>query len=145
MNHNSYQELVKKHMPKRSKIKKLFLAFFSGGMIGIGSQLLSNFLVYLFKIPIKDSYVWVGIILVLVTALLTGLGFFDVLVSFFEAGLIIPTTGFSHAVISGALDGKREGFIVGISPSMFKLCASVIVSGVTTSFILSIIGWLIYG
>ena len=46
MDHNSYQELVKKHMPKRSKIKKLFLAFFSGGMIGIGSQALSNFLVY---------------------------------------------------------------------------------------------------
>ena len=143
MDFMSYQELVKKHLPKKPKIKKLFLAFFSGGMMGIGSQALSNFLVYLFKIPINDSYLWVGITLVFVTAILTGLGLFDDLVSLFEAGLIIPTTGFSHAVISGAMDGKKEGFVVGISPSLFKLCASVIISGVVSSFILSIIGWLI--
>ena len=139
-----YQELVNKYMPKVPKIKKGLKAFLCGGLIGASSELLARLLQIIFKMSLSNSYLWVGIILVLVTAILTGLGIFDNLVKTYEAGLIIPTTGFSHSVISGSMDGHKEGVIIGIAPSMFKLCASVIVSGVVASFILSIIGWFIY-
>ena len=139
-----YQELINKYMPKVPKFKKGIKAFLCGGLIGVMSELIAKFLEFIFHISASDSYLWVGIIIVLITAILTGLGIFDNLVKLFEAGLIIPTTGFSHSVISGSMDGKKEGIIIGIAPSMFKLCASVIVSGVVASFILSIIGWFIY-
>ena len=145
MDLNTYNEIVKRNMPKVPKLRKAILAFFSGGFIGLGSEVVSQLLVKLFNISITNCYLIVGIGLVLITAILTGMGIFDDLVNIFEAGLIIPTTGFSHSVISSGMDGRREGFVVGLAPSMFKLCASVIISGVIASFILSIFGWIIYG
>lgn len=145
MDLNTYNAIVKKNMPKVPKLRKAILAFFSGGLIGISSEVVSRLLIRFFHISVTNSYIVVGILLVLITAVLTGIGIFDNLVNIFEAGLIIPTTGFSHSVISGSMDGKKEGFVIGLAPSMFKLCASVIISGVIASFVLSIFGWLIYG
>ena len=40
MNEKEYQILIKSKLPKTFKIKKLFIAFFCGGLIGLFGQIL---------------------------------------------------------------------------------------------------------
>lgn len=145
MDSMEYRKIIKRHMPKVNKFKKAIYAFLCGGMIGLSAEAIYKLIVYYFKVSQSTGFIIVSMIVVIITAILTGIGVFDNFVTFFEAGLIVPTTGFAHSVVSGAIDRKNEGFIMGIAPGLFRLCGCVIISGVVSSFIFAIIGWLIYG
>ena len=79
------------------------------------------------------------IVIVGVTAILTGLGIFDRIGQFSGAGTIIPITGFSNSMTSAALESKSEGIILGIMSNMFKLAGAVIVAGVVSAFVIGTI------
>ena len=85
------------------------------------------------------------ITLIFIGCLLTCLGFFDKWVNFAKAGLIIPITGFAHAMMSAALDYRREGMVTGIGASMFKLAGSVIIFGVVSAYVFGLIRILLFG
>ena len=76
---------------------------------------------------------------VLIGSVLTGLGFFDKVVSFCKCGLIVPTTGFAHAMTSAAMDYRKEGFVKGIGSNIFKLTGSIILYGIVVSFFVSLL------
>ena len=82
---------------------------------------------------------WIGLILITGACFLTIIHKFDHLVAKYQAGLIVPTTGFAHSVQSTMLDYKKDGLITGIGSNAFKLAGSVIVYGVVSSFILVIV------
>jgi stage V sporulation protein AC len=67
------------------------------------------------------------------------------MVNFAKCGLIIPITGFAHAMMSAALEYRKEGLITGLGASMFKLSGSVIIFGVVSSYIFGLIRFLIMG
>ena len=77
--------------------------------------------------------------LIFLTCLFTSLGFFDKFVNFCKCGLIIPITGFAHATMSAALEYRKEGLVTGIGMNMLKLSGAVIIFGVVSSFIFSLI------
>lgn len=130
----SYQELVDSVTPKENKWKNLIIAFISGGVMGLLSELL---------VSIMDANMML-IIWIVIASILTGMGVFDDFVDKFKMGVIIPITGFSHSITSSSLDYKSEGFITGIGSNYMKLAGSVILYGIVTSTILALLRGLIW-
>jgi stage V sporulation protein AC len=142
MNIDEYKRIVKKYTPSPNKLKNAYLSFISGGLIGLIGTVIYNILTYY---NINNANIWVIIILILLASILTGLSIFDNLVEKFKCGIIIPITGFAHAMTSSAIDYKKDGFISGIGSNTFKLAGSVILYGTISAFILTIIKVIING
>ena len=83
--------------------------------------------------------------LIFVGCLLTCIGFFDRVVHFAKCGLIIPITGFAHAMQSAALEFRKEGMIMGLGANMFKLSGSVIIFGVVSAYVFGLVRLLVMG
>ena len=113
--------------------------------MGLLGQGLIDFYSYIFSISTKDASVFMIVTLIFVGCLLTCLGFFDKLVQLAKCGLIIPITGFAHAMMSATLEYRKEGMITGIGANMFKLAGSVIVFGVVSAYVFGLIRLLIFG
>lgn len=124
-----YKKLVESLTPKENRIKNMFVAFISGGIIGIISYELSFYL----------STDWMLVFWIALASILTGFGVFDDLVEVFKMGIIIPITGFSHSVTASSLEYKKEGLITGIGSNYFKLAGSVILYGLASAAILALI------
>lgn len=134
MEKNEYKEIVNKYTPKEKRLKNAIIAFITGGLMGLLGNFLLNFYAYNFDLSSKDASVFMIITLIFLGCLLTCLGFFDKLVNFCKCGLIIPITGFAHAMMSAALEYRKEGLVTGIGANMFKLAGSVIIFGVVSAY-----------
>lgn len=126
-------------------MKNIAISFFVGGLIGFFAEFLVYIITESTGLSVSDSLVIVALLVILITSILTALGFFDNWVSNCKCGLIIPTTGFAHSVASSAIDYRRDGMITGLGANFFKLAGSVILYGVITSFILVIVRVVIGG
>ena len=140
-----YKKIVNKHTTKVNKLKNSIIAFLIGGFMGV----LGNFLVdaysYYFNLSSKDASVFMIITLIFIGCFLTCLGFFDKWVNFAKCGLIIPITGFAHAMMSAALEYRKEGLVTGLGANMFKLAGSVIIFGVVSAYIFGLLRIIIIG
>lgn len=136
---NEYNNIVKKHSKKEDTFKNAFIAFFTGGLMGVIGEVIFKVLRECFKLNVSESYMYLMIILVIISSILTGLGFFDKIVSFAKCGLIIPSTGFAHAMTSSAMDHRSEGIIKGIGSNIFQMTGSIILYGLVSAFFLAII------
>ena len=139
MEKEEYLKIVKKLTPKENKFKNALYAFLIGGLVGFIGEIINLFLSSLFNLDISISSALTTLIVIFVSCLCTGLGFFDNLVSKFKCGLIIPTTGFAHSVMSASLDYKKDGLITGLGSNFFKLAGSVILYGILSGFIMGIV------
>ncbi len=130
-----YQKELEKKQIKRPIFLNALKAFLVGGLICLVAQ----GILWLFKDLIgleKDKATSLMYIVVVgVSAILTGLGIFDRIGQFSGAGTIIPITGFANSMTSSALESKSEGIVLGIMTNMFKLAGAVIVAGVVSAFI----------
>lgn len=133
-----YDKLVKKYTKEEDKLKNALIAFISGGVIGIISVIIYQILLML-NITNDLATIWTIVILVFLSSLFTGIGFFDEWVKKFRCGIIIPITGFAHSVTSAILEYKKDGLITGVGGNAFKLAGSVIVYGIFASFVLALI------
>ena len=140
-----YKKIVDKHTISGNKTRNAIIAFLIGGFMGV----LGNFLVeaysFYFNLSSKDASVFMIITLIFLGCFLTCLGFFDKWVNFAKCGLIIPITGFAHAMMSAALEYRKEGLVTGIGMNMFKLAGSVIIFGVVSAYIFGILRIIIMG
>ena len=138
MNKKEYKKIVSKYTPKEDVLKNALVAFISGGIIGLISTII--YVIFLrFEFDVTSATTYTLIILILSSSLLTGLGIFDNLVEKYKCGIIIPITGFAHSITSSVIDNKRDGMITGIGASVFKLAGSVLLYGMVSAFILTII------
>lgn len=145
MEKKKYQSIVNKYTPKENRLFNGLVAFIVGGLMGLLGQGLIDIYSYFLDIPFKDACVFMIVTLIFVGCLLTCLGFFDKLVHFAKCGLIIPITGFAHAMQSAALEFRKEGMIMGLGANMFKLAGSVIIFGVVSAYVFGLIRLLIMG
>lgn len=145
MEKEKYSELVKKHKPKEERLYNSFKAFLVGGIMGVIGQFLLQLYSYYLNIPTKEAGTFMIITLIFIGCLLTCLGFFDKIVKWAGAGLIVPITGFAHSMMSAALEYKKEGFVTGIGANMFKLAGTVIVFGVVSAYTFGLIRILLFG
>ena len=80
-----------------------------------------------------------SVTLILLSAILTGLGVFDKIAKHAGAGTLVPITGFANAVVSPALEFKSEGLVLGVAAKMFVIAGPVLVFGISTSVIYGLI------
>ncbi len=145
MEKNKYKNLVNKHTPKENVIYNGLIAFTIGGLMGVLGQALIDIYMYIFNISTSDAAMLMIVTLVFLGCFFTCLGFFDKLVHFARCGLIIPITGFAHAMMSATLEYRKEGLVTGIGANMFKLAGSVIIFGVVSSYLFGLLRLIIMG
>lgn len=145
MEKRKYQSIVDKHTPRENRMYNGLIAFVVGGLMGVLAEVLIELYSYFLNIPVKDASVFMIVTLIFIGCLLTCLGFFDRIVHFCKCGLIVPITGFAHAMQSAALEYRKEGLIMGLGANMFKLAGSVIVLGVVSAYVFGLIRLLVMG
>ncbi len=145
MEKKEYNELVKSHEPTETRGQNAFIAFVTGGIVGVIGQLLIEFYSYYLDISTKDASVFMIVTLIFFASLFTALGFFDRWVTFAKCGLIIPITGFAHSMTSAGIDYRKEGPIYGLGSNVFKLAGSVILYGVVSAWFFGLLRLIIMG
>ena len=81
----------------------------------------------------------VSIVLIAVSAILTGLNIFNKIGKFAGAGSLIPITGFANSIVAPSMEYKSEGYIMGVGAKMFTVAGPVLVYGISTSVIVGIL------
>ena len=139
---NKFKTLTKETAPKPKLLKNCVLAFLVGGIICDIGQLIMTFLKnYDFT---KDEIASItSIAMVFIGALLTGIGIYDNIATFGGAGTVVPITGFANAIVSPAIEFKKEGYVFGVAAKMFTMAGPVLVYGIGSSVIIGIIYYLI--
>lgn len=145
MEKSEYKQMVDKYTPKEPRLRNAVIAFLIGGLMGMLGNFLIDIYSYYFDLSSKDASVFMIITLVFLGCFLTCLGFFDKCVGFAKCGLIVPITGFAHAMMSAALEYRKEGLVTGIGANMFKLAGSVIIFGVVSAYIFGLLRILVIG
>lgn len=144
LNKENYNKLVKEVIPKENKLKNGIIAFLTGGFVGFLGEVIVKCLENNFNILNKDATSIMIVILIFIASLLTALGVFDNMVSVAKAGLIVPITGFAHAMTSSMIEYKKEGLVTGIGMNAFKLTGSVILYGVFSAYVFGIVRYLFF-
>ncbi|MDD2497495.1 MAG: stage V sporulation protein AC [Desulfitobacteriaceae bacterium] len=124
--------------PKPPVVKNALAAFAVGGFICAFAQAINNVIIQT-GLPQKEAGTVVVIIMIFLGALLTGLGVYDNIGKFSGAGSIIPITGFANAIVSSAMEWKREGYLFGVAAKMFTIAGPVLVYGILSSVVIGIV------
>lgn len=133
-----YLELVSSYSPKTNELKTLFRAFWVGGVICMIGQAIRFTLIYTLGLYGDKLAGTTSIILIFLSALLTGLGVYDRIGKYAGGGSIVPITGFANSVVSPAMEFKTEGFVYGLAAKMFTVAGPIIVFGVIGSVLTGI-------
>lgn len=142
ISNKQYDEMVKKSSPNSPIVLDCIKAFLIGGAICCFGQLLF----YIFRksgMSLDESRSLVSIALIIITAILTGIGVFDKIAKHAGAGTIVPITGFANSVVSPAMEFKSEGFIMGTGASIFKVAGPVILYGTTAASLYGLIYFIV--
>ncbi len=132
MTKEEYREYAKRHTPRSHVRRNALHAFLMGGAICCLGQLLIDLYTRL-GLEKDGAGTAAAISLVLLAALLTGLGVYDDLAKLGGAGTLVPITGFANAVAAPALEFKTEGLVAGTGAKMFVIAGPVLVYGVGSS------------
>lgn len=85
----------------------------------------------------------VSVTLIFLSALLTGLGWFDNIAKHAGAGTLVPITGFANAMVAPALEFKSEGLVLGTGARLFTVAGPVLVYGISASVIYGVVLWIV--
>ena len=133
-----YQDYIDKKSPNSPIFKNCFNAFWVGGLICTIGQIISEFCKYNdFDTQISGTIVC--IVLIGISAFLTGLNLFNKIGKFAGAGSLIPITGFANSIVSPAMEYKSEGYVMGVGAKMFTVAGPVLVYGISSSILVGII------
>lgn len=145
MNPKNIKDTAKKHAPDSHKNRNLLIAFVSGGVLAIAAQAVFQIYMSVFHVEKEASVSLTIVTIIIVSAVLTALGWFDKAAQKCGAGLFVPISGFANSLTSCAMEGKSEGLIFGIGSNMFKLAGSVLTYGISAAFFFGLIRYLLFG
>ena len=141
MTEKEYSRLVDTLAPKSPMGKDCFNAFWIGGLICVIGQLFMNGYTAL-GLEKEDASTFASISLVALSALLTGLSWYDDIARHAGAGTLVPITGFANAIAAPAVEFQTEGFVLGVAAKMFTIAGPVIVYGVSAGVVYGLIYWI---
>lgn len=133
-----YQNYVDQKSPNSPILKNCFNAFWVGGLICSIGQIILDFCKFR-GLDEQISGTIVSIILIGISAFLTGLNIFNKIGKFAGAGSLVPITGFANSIVSPAMEYKSEGYVMGVGGKMFTVAGPVLVFGISASIIVGII------
>lgn len=128
-----YAEQVARLSPKSEMGKGLFRAFWVGGAICCLGQALLECGRGPLGMNETAASLFCATVLVAITAILTGVGVWDRIGQYAGAGAFVPITGFANAMVSPAMEFRREGMVLGVGAKLFSIAGPVLVWGVSTS------------
>lgn len=134
-----YQQLVRASTPGSALGKGLWRAFWVGGcicMLGQGFLELGRGPLGMLN---TAASTFASVMIVFLTALLTGLGWFDRIGKYAGAGAFVPISGFANAMVSPAMEFRREGLILGLGAKLFSIAGPVLAWGVSASVVAGIL------
>lgn len=137
----AYQDYVKRKTPVHNLPMNMLHAFITGGIICVIGQGIMN---YCEKLGLGKTMCgnWCSLILVLLSALLTGLNLYPRIAKWGGAGALVPITGFANSVAAPAIEYKKEGQVMGIGCKIFTIAGPVILYGIFTSWLLGLVYWI---
>lgn len=138
MTNEEYRRYTERHAPRSPMGRHLLSAFLVGGLICCLGQFFLR-LYIAFGLEGEEAATAGSVTLVLLGALLTGLGVYDRIARRAGAGTLVPITGFANSVVAPALEFKTEGFVTGTAVKMFSIAGPVIVFGVSASVVYGLI------
>lgn len=133
-----YQNYVDQKSPNSPIVKNCFNAFWVGGLICSIGQIIFNYCKYR-GMDVQMSNTIVSIILIGLSAFLTGLNLFNRIGKFAGAGSLVPITGFANSIVSPAMEYKSEGYVMGVGGKMFTVAGPVLVFGISASIVVGIL------
>ena len=139
MTNTDYGKYVNSKSQSSPCWKNCLCAFCVGGLICTLGQGLLNLYKNYFALEQDDAAAAVSVTLILLSAILTGLGIFDKIAKHAGAGTLVPITGFANAVVSPALEFKSEGLVMGVAAKMFVIAGPVLVFGISASVVYGLI------
>lgn len=134
-----YKQLVAAATPKSKLLQGCLRAFWVGGSICLFGQLLIDSSMYFMHFSMAQASCFASITLVFLTALLTGIGVFDVIGKYAGAGTVVPITGFANAMVSPAMEFRPEGWVLGTGARLFTIAGPVLVYGISSSVLVGVI------
>ena len=140
-----YKKLVNRLTPKPNKIKNYLYSFLIGGLVGTLGEIIRCILVNYYNIKNTDACSIILFIFIISACFMTSFCDFDKYVVKYKAGLFVPITGFAHSITSSLMDYKKDGLIAGLGANFFKLAGSVILYGMVSAFLFTILKVVFYG
>lgn len=137
----AYRKEVKRRAPKSPAVLQCLKAFLVGGLICVLGQGIHD-LAVLLSLSDADASTVSSVTLILLTALLTGIGVFDRIAAFAGAGTVVPITGFANSIVAPAMEYRPEGLVLGVGAKLFTIAGPVLVYGIMSSVIVGLISLL---
>ena len=134
----TYQSYVDKKSPNSPLLKNCFNAFWIGGLICSIGQIIFSYCTYRGLNETSSSTI-VSILLIGLSAFLTGLNIFNKIGKIAGAGSLVPITGFANSIVAPAMEYKTEGYVMGVGAKMFTIAGPVLVYGISTSIIVGLL------
>ena len=135
---DEYGKMADRASPPSPVLKNCCFAFLIGGFICLLGEIIFD-LCKMKGVEESTCRAIVSMSLVLLTAILTGIGVFDKIAKFAGAGTMVPITGFANSIVSPAMEFKSEGEILGTAANMFKIAGPVIVYGCSSAVLYGLI------
>ena len=137
---SDYSKMTDKASPNSPIILNCIKAFVIGGGLCTFAQIL-NFVFE--KAGLRENEVRLATpsVVIIITAVLTGLGVYDKIARHAGAGTIVPISGFANSVVAPALEFQHEGYILGTAAQIFSIAGPVIVYSTAASVVY---GFIIY-
>lgn len=138
---DEYQKYANSITPKSKITTNCIMAFLVGGLICTIGQVISNIAKNYYNMNKEEASATTSITLIIIAAILTGLGLYEKIGKRAGAGSVVPITGFSNSIVSPAMEHKREGYVMGIGAKMFSIAGPVLVYGVSASVVVGLINY----
>ncbi|MDA3128647.1 stage V sporulation protein AE [Aliibacillus thermotolerans] len=106
-------------------------AFIVGGLICVIGQLLMD------KAKLTPGHTLTA--LVVIGAILDGVGLYEPLIDFAGAGATVPITSFGNSLVHGAMAEGEQNGIVGVITGIFEVTSAGISSAIIFSFLAALI------
>lgn len=134
-----YQQVAEVVIPRPPLARNVWRAFLVGGLICTAGQIVILLMQQLYGMEFRSASGIASVTVVVVTAVLTGLGIYDEIGRFGGAGSMVPISGFSNSIVSAALEWKSSGMIYGIGAKIFTIAGPVILYGTMASVLLGLL------
>ena len=134
-----YAQLVDRLSPRSKLGQGLLRAFLTGGAICTLGQVFEEIGLRYMDMTVSTATTFASMMIVFITAILTGVGVFDRIGQYGGAGAFVPISGFANAMVSPAMEFRREGLVLGLGVKLFTIAGPVLVWGVSASVITGLI------
>ena len=141
ISNSEYSKMTDKASPNSPKLLNSVKAFVFGGGICLFGQLMNG----LFQsLGMNEEQVKLATpsTVIIITAILTGIGVYDKIARHAGAGAFVPISGFANSVVSPALEFQHEGLVLGTAAQMFSIAGPVLVYGTASASLYGLIAFI---